>query len=126
MSPVAAGIAIALRTLRPDVRLVGVQAEAICPLAGGTEHRYTIAEGIAVKQPGTLTSAILAELLDYPMATFAATIEEKDGKRWFTDPGDNFTNGRPPTPLTPPQFEPSARGDRRRRSRRASPRRSCR
>jgi threonine dehydratase len=60
----ASGIAIGLQAVRPDVRLVGVQAEAICPFAGGTEHRYTIAEGIAVKQPGTLTSAILRELLD--------------------------------------------------------------
>ncbi|MBA2384171.1 MAG: threonine ammonia-lyase [Actinobacteria bacterium] len=60
----AAGVAIALRSLRPAVRLVGVQADAICPFAGGTEHRYTIAEGIAVKQPGTLTSAILRDLLD--------------------------------------------------------------
>ena len=60
----AAGIAIALQALRPGVRLVGVQAENMCPFAGGTEHRYTIAEGIAVKQPGTLTSAILSELLD--------------------------------------------------------------
>jgi threonine dehydratase len=60
----AAGIAIALRTLKPGVRIVGVQAENVCPFAGGTEHRYTIAEGIAVKQPGTLTSAILGELLD--------------------------------------------------------------
>ena len=32
----AAGIAIALRAVRPDVRLVGVQAENMCPLAGGT------------------------------------------------------------------------------------------
>jgi len=60
----AAGIAIALRELRPGVRLVGVQAENMCPLAGGTTFGYTIAEGIAVKQPGALTSAILAELLD--------------------------------------------------------------
>ena len=60
----AAGIAIALRELRPHVRLVGVQAEAICPFAGGTEHRYTIAEGIAVKQPGTLTASILQDRLD--------------------------------------------------------------
>jgi threonine dehydratase len=60
----AAGIAIALRTLAPEVRIVGVQAANICPFAGGTEHRYTIAEGIAVKHPGTLTSAILGELLD--------------------------------------------------------------
>ena len=60
----AAGIAIALRATRPGVRLIGVQAENMCPLAGGTEHTYTIAEGIAVKQPGTLTSTILRELLD--------------------------------------------------------------
>ena len=60
----AAGIAIALRELRPGVRLVGVQAENMCPLAGGTTFGYTIAEGIAVKQPGALTSAILGELLD--------------------------------------------------------------
>ncbi|MGH3072424.1 MAG: pyridoxal-phosphate dependent enzyme, partial [Gaiellaceae bacterium] len=60
----AAGISLALRSLRPEVRLVGVQAENMCPLAGGADHRYTIAEGIAVKQPGTLTSSILRELLD--------------------------------------------------------------
>ena len=60
----ASGIAIAFRAIRPDVRLVGVQAENVCPLAGGTEHRYTIAEGIAVKQPGTMTAAILRDLLD--------------------------------------------------------------
>ena len=60
----AAGVAIALRELRPEVRLVGVQAENVCPMAGGTEHRFTIAEGIAVKQPGTLTTAILRDRLD--------------------------------------------------------------
>ena len=60
----ASGIAIAFRAVRPNVRLVGVQAENMCPFAGGTEHRYTIAEGIAVKQPGTLTSAILSDALD--------------------------------------------------------------
>jgi threonine dehydratase len=60
----AAGMAIGLEALKPNVRIVGVQAENICPFAGGTEHRYTIAEGIAVKQPGTLTSMILEELLD--------------------------------------------------------------
>jgi threonine dehydratase len=60
----AAGIAIALHEVRPEVRLVGVQAENMCPFAGGTEFRYTIAEGIAVKQPGVLTAAILSDLLD--------------------------------------------------------------
>jgi threonine dehydratase len=60
----AAGIAIALRELRPRIRLVGVQAAACAPLAGGEAHGFTIADGIAVKQPGTLTSAILEQLLD--------------------------------------------------------------
>jgi threonine dehydratase len=60
----ASGIAIALREVRPEVTLIGVQAAACSPLAGGTEHRFTIAEGIAVKQPGELTSAILRERLD--------------------------------------------------------------
>jgi threonine dehydratase len=52
----AAGIAIALRSLRPGVRLVGVQA--------GREGQGTIADGIAVKHPGELTMSILDELLD--------------------------------------------------------------
>jgi threonine dehydratase len=60
----ASGIAIALRELRPEVRLVGVQAAACAPLAGRQPEGVTIADGIAVKQPGELTSAILAELLD--------------------------------------------------------------
>jgi len=51
----AAGVAIALRARRPDVRLVGVQAG---------KHGQTIADGIAVKHPGTLTMSILDELLD--------------------------------------------------------------
>jgi threonine dehydratase len=51
----AAGIAIAIRELRPDVRLVGVQAG----LSG-----YTIADGIFVKQPGELTMAILDDVLE--------------------------------------------------------------
>jgi threonine dehydratase len=52
----AAGIAIALRSLRPGVRLVGVQA--------GKTGQGTIADGIAVKHPGELTMSILDELLD--------------------------------------------------------------
>jgi threonine dehydratase len=60
----ASGVAIALRELRPDLRLVGVQAAACAPLAGGQVGGHTIADGIAVKHPGELTSAILAEKLD--------------------------------------------------------------
>jgi threonine dehydratase len=60
----AAGVALALRALRPETRLVGVQAEQCAPLAGATEIGFTIAEGIAVKRPGALTAPILADLLD--------------------------------------------------------------
>ena len=60
----ASGVALALRALRPDVRLVGVQAAECAPFAGSTEHGFTIAEGIMVKQPGQLTSRLLDGLLD--------------------------------------------------------------
>lgn len=60
----ASGIALALRALRPEVKIVGVQAAACSPLAGGTEHRFTIADGIAVKRPGELASAILQDHLE--------------------------------------------------------------
>ena len=51
-----AGIAIAVRALRPDVRIVGVQAERA--------QVQTIADGIAVKVPGELTMSILDSILD--------------------------------------------------------------
>jgi threonine dehydratase len=41
-----------------------VQAAACAPLAGGTQFGYTIAEGIAVKHPGELTSSLLGSLLE--------------------------------------------------------------
>jgi threonine dehydratase len=50
----AAGISLALRALKPDVRVVGVQASP----------ELTIADGIAVKRPGELTMSILDETLD--------------------------------------------------------------
>jgi threonine dehydratase len=51
----AAGISLALRALRPDVEIVGVQA--------GLDG-YTIADGIFVKSPGEFTMSILDETLD--------------------------------------------------------------
>jgi len=51
----AAGTAIALRELRPGIRLVGVEVD---------RHLHTIADGIAVKHPGDLTMGILGRLLD--------------------------------------------------------------
>lgn len=60
----ASGIAIALNALRPELRLVGVQAANCAPLAGHTPRGTTIADGIAVKQPGAITEPILRDLLD--------------------------------------------------------------
>jgi threonine dehydratase len=51
-----AGIATALRALRPDARIVGVQA--------GKTADGTIADGIQVKHPGTLTMSIIEGLVD--------------------------------------------------------------
>jgi threonine dehydratase len=56
----ASGISIALRAVRPGLRIVGVQAEGTRPGGSG----YTIADGIAVKEPGELTMGILGETLD--------------------------------------------------------------
>jgi threonine dehydratase len=56
----ASGISLALRAVRPGLRLVGVQAEGTRPGGSG----YTIADGIAVKEPGDVTMAILGETLD--------------------------------------------------------------
>jgi threonine dehydratase len=60
----ASGIAIALDALRPELRLVGVQAANCAPLAGHEPRGATIADGIAVKQPGAITEPIVRELLD--------------------------------------------------------------
>jgi threonine dehydratase len=60
----AAGIAIALSELRPEIHLVGVQAANCAPFAGMQPTGITIADGIAVKQPGELTTALLRDRLD--------------------------------------------------------------
>ena len=56
----ASGIALALRATKPGVRIIGVQAAGTLPGGSG----FTIADGIAVKQPGELTMSILGEVLD--------------------------------------------------------------
>ena len=66
------GIAAALRALGSTARIVGVQAagcDAVRPsLAAGTPVRVdavrTIADGIAVKQPGDLTLPMIRDLVD--------------------------------------------------------------
>lgn len=66
----ASGMSVAARAIKPDIRLIGVEAELFpsmynrlkgtnLPCAGDT-----LAEGIAVQEPGAFTSKVLAELLD--------------------------------------------------------------
>ncbi|QFR00012.1 threonine ammonia-lyase [Streptomyces phaeolivaceus] len=68
----AAGIAVAVKSLRPDVRVVGVQAEGAAAypasLAAGVpvavENPATMADGIKVGRPGDVPFRIVADLVD--------------------------------------------------------------
>jgi threonine dehydratase len=61
------GVSIAARAVKPDIELIGVEAELYPSMKCAIQHCQmplggdTLAEGIAVKQPGELTSRILAE-----------------------------------------------------------------
>jgi threonine dehydratase len=65
----ASGVAIAIKSRRPDVQVVGVRAEAA---ASG----LTIADGISVKHPGELTQPLLDEWLDDLVAVSEDEIAE--------------------------------------------------
>ena len=76
------GVSIAARALKPDIELIGVEAELYpsmkcaiegCALPLGGD---TLAEGIAVKHPGELTSRILREL-----ANDVVLVTERDLER---------------------------------------------
>jgi threonine dehydratase len=66
------GIAAAVKGVKPDVRVIGVQAEGAAAwpasLAAGRPLRLprpqTVADGIAVSEPGEVTFAHVAELVD--------------------------------------------------------------
>ncbi len=66
------GVAIALKSQRPDVRVVGVQAANCAPfgrsLAEGrpvaVPSALTIADGIAIKRPGELTLGLIRRWVD--------------------------------------------------------------
>ena len=60
----AAGIALALGEVRPELRIVGVQPAACAPFAGLAPTGSTIADGIAVKHPGELTRSLLEGRLE--------------------------------------------------------------
>ena len=77
-----AGMATAARALRPDIRIVGVQSTrfpAMVNALTGSAHPIgssTIAEGIAVGQPGALTREVLARLVDDWMLVDEGDIEQ--------------------------------------------------
>ncbi|MET9975308.1 threonine ammonia-lyase [Streptomyces microflavus] len=68
----AAGIAVAVKALRPDIRIVGVQAEGAAAyppsLAAGhpvsLDNPVTMADGIKVGRPGDIPFAVIEELVD--------------------------------------------------------------
>jgi len=68
----ASGVATAVRAARPNCRIIGVQASACASLPAALELgeptmvqiRPSMADGIAVKQPGALTFEIMRSLLD--------------------------------------------------------------
>jgi len=64
------GMGTAARAIKPGIGLIGVEAElypSMYNLLKGTNYPIggdTLAEGIAVKEPGEFTSKVLAQLLD--------------------------------------------------------------
>ena len=66
------GVAIALKSQRPDIRVIGVQVATCAPfhrsLAEGrlvaVESALTIADGIAIKRPGELTLELIKQWVD--------------------------------------------------------------
>src|SRR5688572_5429795 len=81
-----AGVAVAVKTLRPDVRVVGVQTAAMPGLlasrtAGApvsVRRTRTIADGVAVVGPSALTYALVEryvdELVEVPEADIASAV----------------------------------------------------
>jgi threonine dehydratase len=81
----AAGVAIAVKSQRPKVEVVGVQAEACAPVveslrgqapASAPAPGLTIADGIAVKRPGELTLPLLERWLDDVVAVGEDAVAE--------------------------------------------------
>lgn len=64
------GVATAVRSIRPEIEVIGVQTEQFPSMYAAFRHESrdcanaTIAEGIAVKSPGVITRAIVERLVD--------------------------------------------------------------
>src|SRR6476620_2413150 len=76
------GVSISARSIKPDIELIGVEAELYPSMKCAIQHCKmplggdTLAEGIAVKQPGELTSRILKDL-----ANEVVLVSERDLER---------------------------------------------
>ncbi len=77
-----AGIAVAAKALKPSIEIVGVETERFpsmyCAIRGETPRfgTSTIAEGIAVKEPGRITQAIVKNLVSEIFLIDEGDIEE--------------------------------------------------
>jgi threonine dehydratase len=68
----AAGIAIAIKSRKPNIKIIGVESNAFPAMKESvaksliqpTKRGYSIADGIAVKKPGELTHKIISNYLD--------------------------------------------------------------
>ena len=68
----AAGIAIAIKSKNPNVKIIGVESEAYPAMKQSVEMGslqavkagYTIADGISIKSPGNITFEIIKEFID--------------------------------------------------------------
>ncbi len=75
------GIAIAARSIKPKIGIIGVETESYPPLYNAVKgtnlptHGQTIADGIAVKAPGGLTKEIVTALVDDVLLVSEAEIE---------------------------------------------------
>lgn len=61
------GVALAVKQIKPHVRVIGVQVRACAPFAGAPPADgpiVTLADGIAVKQPGDFTRPIIEQWVD--------------------------------------------------------------
>jgi len=76
------GIAIAARSIKPGIKVIGIETRRFpsmhCALKGSTPEfgTNTIAEGIAVKQPGELTLRIVRNAVDEILLVDEGDIEE--------------------------------------------------
>ena len=76
------GVATAIKAIKPAVRIIGVQADthddAVANFKGRAPSRTaiaTLAEGIAVKRPGALTSELISRFVDDMVAVSDGAIE---------------------------------------------------